>query len=100
MPVEDRADDTWEPLTAIGDLAGGDWPARERKLANVLTAEDDTDTTLDARLLADLRDVFGGAEAIYGETILAALHMISEAPWGDYFGRPMNGRNMAKLLKP
>ena len=64
------------------------------------TAEDDTDTTLDARLLADLRDVFGDAEAIYGETILAALHMISEAPWGDYFGRPMNGRNMAKLLKP
>ena len=30
MPLEDRAADTWEPLIAIADLAGGDWPARAR----------------------------------------------------------------------
>jgi hypothetical protein len=100
MPVEDRAADTWEPLIAVADLAGGDWPARARKAAIALTAEDDTDTTLGARLLADLRDVFGVADAMHGETILTALHKISEAPWGDYFGRPMNARDMAKLLKP
>ena len=61
MPVEDRAADTWEPLIALADLAGADWPARARKAAIALTAEDDTDTTLGARLLADLRDVFGDA---------------------------------------
>ena len=27
MPLEDRAADTWEPLIAVADLAGGDWPA-------------------------------------------------------------------------
>ena len=70
MPVEDRAADTWEPLIAVADLAGGDWPARARKAAIALTAEDDTDTTLGARLLADLRDVFGDADAMHGETIL------------------------------
>ena len=75
MPVEDRAADTWEPLIAIADLAGGDWPARARKAAIALTAHDDTDTTLGARLLADLRDVFGDADAMHGETILAALHI-------------------------
>lgn len=100
MPVEDRAADTWEPLIAVADLADGDWPARARKAAIVLTAEDDTDTTLGARLLADLRDVFGDADAMHGESILNALHKISEAPWGDYFGRPMNARDVAKLLKP
>jgi hypothetical protein len=100
MPVEDRAADTWEPLIVIADQAGSDWPARARKAAIALTAEDDTDTTLGARLLADLRDVFGAADAMHGETILAALHKLSEAPWGDYFGRPMNARDMAKLLKP
>jgi len=100
MPVEDRAADTWEPLIAVADLAGADWPARARKAAVVLTAEDDTDTTLGARLLADLRDVFGGADTMHGETILGALHKISEAPWGDYFGRPMNARDLARLLKP
>ena len=100
MPVEDRAADTWEPLIAVAELAGGDWPARARKAAVALTADDDTDTTLGARLLADLRDVFGDADAMHGETILTALHKIPEAPWGDYFGRPMNARDMARLLKP
>jgi hypothetical protein len=100
MPVEDRAADTWEPLIAVADLAGGDWPARARKAAIALTAEDDTDTTLGARLLADLRDVFGEADRLHGETILNALQKIAEAPWADYFGRPLNARDMAKLLKP
>jgi Protein of unknown function (DUF3631) len=100
MPVEDRAADTWEPLIAVADLAGDDWPARARKAAIALTAEDDTDTTLGARLLADLRDVFGDVDAMHGQTILDELQKISEAPWGDYFGRPMNARDVAKLLKP
>jgi Protein of unknown function (DUF3631)/Domain of unknown function (DUF3854) len=100
MPVEDRAADTWEPLIAVADLAGGDWPIRARKAATALTDEDGTDTTLGARLLADLRDVFGDADAMHGESILTALHKISEAPWGDYFGRPLAARDMAKLLKP
>ena len=81
---------------------------RRRRLASTgpqaqpltLTAEDDTDTTLGARLLADLRDVFGDADAMHGETILAALHKLPEEPWSDYFGRPMNARDMAKLLRP
>jgi hypothetical protein len=100
MPVEERAADTWEPLIAVADLAGGDWPARARTAAVVLTAEDDTDTTLGARLLADLREVFGDADAMHGDTILGALHKVSEAPWGDYYGRPLNARDLAKLLKP
>ena len=37
---------------------------------------------------------------MHGETILDALHKISEAPWGDYFGHPMNARDLARLLKP
>jgi Protein of unknown function (DUF3631) len=100
MPVEDRAADTWEPLIAVADLAGGGWPARAHAAAIALTAEEDTDTTFGAWLLADLRDVFGGADAMHGETILGALHKISEAPWGDYFGKQVNARDLAKLLKP
>ena len=100
MPVEDRAADTWEPLIAVADLAGAGWPARARQAAIALTAEDDTDTSLGARLLADLRDVFGDHGKLHGETILGALRKISEAPWGDYFGHEMNARDMARLLKP
>ena len=28
--LDDRAQDIWEPLLAIADLAGGDWPTRAR----------------------------------------------------------------------
>src|SRR5215213_3849442 len=38
MPLEDRAADTWEPLVAIADLAGGNWPGRARDAATAMTA--------------------------------------------------------------
>src|SRR5690606_30398835 len=41
MPLEDRAADTWEPLIAVADLAGADWPDRARYAAETLTAERD-----------------------------------------------------------
>src|SRR5262249_48028773 len=35
--IEDRAADIWEPLIAIADEAGGDWPKRARAAAVSLT---------------------------------------------------------------
>ena len=98
--LNDRAEDVWEALLALADHAGGDWPKRARAAAVALSAEDDTDTSLGARLLADLRGVFGDAEALHGATILAELHKIEEAPWGNYFGRSLDARDLAKLLAP
>jgi hypothetical protein len=85
MPLEDRAADTWEPLVAIADLAGGDWPARARNAAAAMTAaeaQQEEDTAASVRLLADLRQVFQttGAEALYTSTILEALHQLEDAP--------------------
>src|SRR5262249_48902232 len=34
--LSDRQTDVWEPLLAIADLAGGDWPQRARQAALVL----------------------------------------------------------------
>src|SRR5580698_3045215 len=39
MPLEDRAADTWEPLIAVADLAGGTWPGLARHAAVVLTRD-------------------------------------------------------------
>jgi uncharacterized protein DUF3631 len=88
-------------MIAIADLAGADWPARARTAAVALSGNGDAaESTLGKRLLADLRDVFGDAEAMHSETILAGLHKISEAPWSDYYGRPLSARDLAKLLRP
>ncbi|MFI0354488.1 DUF3631 domain-containing protein [Actinomadura sp. 9N407] len=100
MPVEDRAADNWEPLIAVADAAGGAWPDRARKACRVLTSAADEDTTVGVRLLADLREVFGDADALHGATILDALCKLDEAPWSDWYGKPFGARDLAKMLKP
>jgi hypothetical protein len=105
MPLEDRAADTWEPLIAIADLAGGDWPARARDAAQAMTvaeAQQEEDTAAGVRLLGDLRQIFqaAGAEALYTSSILDRLHKLEDAPWADWYGRPLSTRDLAKLLRP
>jgi hypothetical protein len=105
MPLEDRAADTWEPLIAIADLAAGDWPARARHAAATMTqaeAQQEEDTAASVRLLADLRHIFqaADAEALYTSTILEALHQQEDAPWADWYGRPLTTRDLARLLRP
>jgi hypothetical protein len=105
MPLEDRAADTWEPLIAIADLAGSDWPARARDAAATMTqaeALQEEDTAAGVRLLADLRQVFTAAEAeaLYTSTILEALHRLEDGPWADWYGRPLATRELARLLRP
>src|SRR6266545_1996753 len=104
MPLEDRAADTWEPLVAVADLAGGDWPARARTAATVMTAaeaQQEEDTSASVRLLGDLRELFdqADAEALYSATILDALHKLDEAPWADWYGHPLRPRELANLLR-
>jgi hypothetical protein len=103
MPLEDRAADTWEPLIAIADLAGGDWPARARDAAQLMTvaeAQQEEDTAAGVRLLGDLREVFGNEDVLYTTTILDRLHTLEDAPWADWYGRPLSTRDLAKLLRP
>jgi len=104
MPLEDRAADTWEPLVAVADLAGGDWPARARTAAAALAAdaaEQDTDTSLGLRLLADLRAVFtAGEERLDSKTVLDRLCRLDESPWDDLRGKRLDARTLANLLRP
>ncbi len=105
MPLEDRAADTWEPLVAIADLAGGDWPQRARDAAATMTgaeAQHEEDTSAGVRLLADLRAVFdaAGADALYTTSILDALHKLEDAPWADWYGHPLASKDLSKLLRP
>jgi hypothetical protein len=105
MPLEDRAADTWEPLVAIADHAGGGWPQRARDAAQAMTgaeAQHEEDNSASVRLLADLRDLYGqtGADVLYTTTILDALHKLEDAPWPDWYGHPLATRDLAKLLRP
>jgi hypothetical protein len=98
--IEDRAADSWEPLLAIADEAGNDWPKRARAAATHLTgrAADETLTT-GVELLAHIREAFGVEEKLWTETLLRRLCDKDESPWRDVRGRPLNDRGLASRLK-
>lgn len=98
--IEDRDADVWEPLLAVADAAGGDWPKRAKAAAVALVAASKESTpSLGIRLLSDIRDVFGNADALSTETILEKLHALPEAPWAEMRGgKPLNARGLAHRL--
>ncbi len=98
--LDDRASDVWEPLLAIADAAGGDWPERARQAALKLSAgESREDSSLGIRLLEDIRSVFAGADRLPIKDLVAALVSLEEAPWADLKGKPLNSRRLGWWLR-
>lgn len=104
MPSEldDRATDGWEPLLAIADAAGRDWPEPARRAAQALSVGDSRDDdSLGVRLLADIRTVFqGSVERLASAELVQSLVAMEEAPWGDLRGRSLDTRGLARRLRP
>jgi hypothetical protein len=98
--IQDRDADVWEPLLAVADAAGGNWPDRARAAAIALVAESKQSTpSLGIHLLRDMREAFGSRDAMPTEEILAALNGIVESPWGDLRGKPLDARGLGKHLR-
>ncbi|OKJ62227.1 hypothetical protein AMK27_15290 [Streptomyces sp. CB02009] len=105
MPVEDRAADTWEPLIAVADLAGGTWPEAARAACLAMTsheAEQDQDhSALNIRLLADIRRAFaseGNPVVIRTGRLLGILNEDAESPWPEYSDKGLTPRGLQILL--
>jgi hypothetical protein len=90
--VEDRQADCWEPLLAVADLAGGEWPmlAREAAMAFVAAGQNQTPPSLYLRLLRDTRTVFFKNLAAVAQSkpkglptkrLLEDLYALDDAPW-------------------
>jgi hypothetical protein len=102
--LDDRAQDIIEPLLAIADQVGGEWPERARETAvALLTGEHREDSdSLGIHLLRDTRGIFEGEgeDRLSTSMILEKLHEADEAPWGSLRGEPLDARGLARLLKP
>jgi hypothetical protein len=97
--VTDRPADVWEPLLAVADAAGGEWPEKARAACSELTkANVAREASLGVRLLLDLRSVFGEHDVLSTEEMLKKLHAIEESPWDDLRGRPLDARGLARRL--
>ncbi|MEV7107409.1 DUF3631 domain-containing protein [Streptomyces atroolivaceus] len=100
--VTDRPADVWEPLLAVADAAGGDWPARARTacVELVVAAQVDDKGSLGIRLLTDLRDhVMVGVDRLPTIAVIDRLNALDDAPWADMGGRPLDSRRLSKMLR-
>jgi hypothetical protein len=99
--LNDRANDCWEPLLAVAEVAGGDWPRIARSAAVSLHGLEEDAPSTGAELLASIRDAFDGkrANSLPTATLLEALAENEEAPWAAWNrGKPMSAHQLAKRL--
>ena len=97
--IEDRAADAWEPMLAIAEAAGGDWPKLARAACRALSeSADDADEDLGTTLLQDIRQIFTDAHESFlpSKVLVRALREIEESPWGD---DELTASKLAKDLK-
>jgi hypothetical protein len=106
LPSEltDRQQDGAEPLLAIADAAGGEWPeAARRALIDLCSQAQGSDDSTGRLLLADIRQVFAskGVDRLPSAELVAALADIETSPWGEWHqGKPLTALRLAGLLKP
>ena len=89
--IVDRQADCWEPLLAVADLAGGEWPALAREAAVAFVkANRERPPNMKLRLLQDLRQVFwenlrtvaaARPKGLLTDTTLKALYELPDSPW-------------------
>src|SRR4030095_14667070 len=105
--LSDRQQDICEPLLAIAEMAGDNWPQNARAaLVKVGTQEEDASARV--KLLVDIKRIFDarGADRLTTEEILEALVRIEDSPWAIWwaddlkFGNvPKAASKLARMLK-
>jgi hypothetical protein len=101
--LNDRAFDAWEPLLAIAEHVGGDWPKLTREAAIALSGGESASEERGIELLADIKAAFDASAkvAITTKSLISVLCVDEEKPWANYDkGKPITDRQLAKLLKP
>lgn len=80
--LNDRAADIWEPLLALADLAGAEWPERARAAAVGLSNSAQENNPIGS-LLWDIFVLFALAHAdrMFSRTLIEGLSGFGERPW-------------------
>ena len=100
--LNDRAADLSEPLLAVADEAGGDWPALARQAMVGLIGSAEENDPIGA-LLLDIRGVFQkiGGGRLFSRTLVGALNDLGDRPWAELrMGLNVSEAWLAKQLQP
>lgn len=84
--LSDRAQDNWEPLFQIANVAGGEWPQRAWNAAVKLSDKESDAKTVGVQLLSDIHDIFSATKCdrISTAELIPALCEDDERPWATY----------------
>jgi putative DNA primase/helicase len=101
--LNDRAQDNWEPLIAIADHAGGEWPKIVRRTATYISADKDS-LSLSTELLKDIKRILKNSrysKKILSDELIRELTNDHDGPWEHYKynrGAAITPRQVARLL--
>lgn len=100
--LSDRAAEGWEALFTIADQAGPEWAKKARAAAVVLNGPQESDEqTNGALVLGAIREVMGERDRVQSAELLESINANEELPFGGWReGKGLDGRILAKLLKP
>ena len=99
--LNDRAQDNWEALLAIADIAGAEWSEKARKAALQFAGAEEDSLSIGIELLSDIKIVLDDArcDKITTKDLIEALCADDEAPWATYNrGKEITARQFSKRL--
>lgn len=100
--LNDRAQDNWEPLFAIAELAGREWYRLAQTAAIKLSGESKEAPSISIELLADIQEIFENkrTDRITSADLIIALCSDEEKTWTTYNrGFQIKPRQIASRLK-
>jgi len=98
--LDERQQEVWDPLFAIGLVAGGDWYERLKTAALAISGGREPES-IGLTLLADLHVVFGEQTWLTSADLVQALNAVEGRPWADWNrGKGLTANALARLLKP
>lgn len=100
--LNDRAQDNWEPLLAIAEIAGGEWPQLAREAALKISGDADQTRGIGVELHADIEEIIESksTDRISTADLIVALCADDEKSWATYNrGKSITPRQIAMRLK-
>jgi hypothetical protein len=100
--LNDRAQDNWEPLLAIADIADAEWPRLARTIALKISGDNEQSQSVGVELLADIQEIFENKniDRISSAVLIESLCDDEEKSWATYNrGSSITPRQVAKRLR-
>lgn len=99
--LNDRANDCWEPLLIVAELAGGEWPAKARRAAIALHGVEEEAPSISEQLLHDIKLILDQSKTdrISTADLIEKLVEDDESPWATWNkGKPISPRQLSTKL--